>query len=60
MWVCGVVVVVGKGQWAWWWLIWVCLIIFNGFVDRFVGVFWLVCAWIFGRAFLVMVVAVWW
>ena len=37
---------------------WVCLIIFNGFVARFVGVFWLVCAWIFGR-FLVMVVAVW-
>ena len=32
---------------------------FNGFVAGFVGVFWLVCALIFG-GFLVMVVAVWW
>ena len=68
MWVRGAVVVavavVGKGQWAWWWLggarfVW---LFFNGLVARFVVGFLVglcldIC-WVCG-GFLVMVVAMW-
>ena len=51
-----IVAMVGRGQWAWWWLgafgfVW---LFFNGFV---VG-FWLVCGWIF-TGFMVGLVS-WW